>query len=197
MLTRANTLAILYDPLSYYRPWRSLVANAPDASMRTGLNRYLVRHYRLPAYAPAPPAQALLTTRLVDSWHDLSSVAYLLACAKLRRHIVTSREYLSLPRAAHAFMQMDFIDEAVAGLDQFGERFDDRTLLGWGAAYLRRLHLEAPTWLTARIGLVFAGIERPDRERDKHPSVICDMPCLWSAIHYAARDTQLRHRLRH
>lgn len=185
MLARPDTLRVLYDPVSYYRPWRAALPGLP-ARARTGLNEYLIRHYGLPGYAAAAPGQALLAQRLIDVWPHLHAVAYLVACAKLKSVLQGSRAYLSLPAPAHAFMRLGFSPAA----RQPGAPPDARALLAWGGAYLQAAAAQRlPAWLGGRLPLPFAGLDAL-AAGPGDATIDSDMSCIWSAISYAKNNSR-------
>ncbi|WP_445147318.1 hypothetical protein [Dyella sp. Tek66A03] len=184
-----ETLRVLYDPASYYRPWREAEASLSH-EQRSGLNGHLIRSHRLPSYRPPHATQYMLVRRLVGAWAHLPAAAYLMACAKFRSTVVADRSYLAQPSSVHAFMQLRFREHG----HQRASVTSSDALLGWGGGYLQALTPHLPAWLAARMCLHFSGLRSSligPRPRDDF-----DITCFWTALNYAANDTELSNRIR-
>jgi type III secretion system OrgA/MxiK family protein len=186
---QSDLVRLLYDPVSYYRPWRCAVAGL-SAAQRSGLNVQIIRQHHLPGYDTPTASQRWLVDRLVNAWHVLPSVAFLMACAKLRSAVVSDRGYLAQPPVAHAFMRLGFSEHA----SHVVSAVDTSSLLGWGGQYLQALGPRLPSWLGARLALPFAGLN-PVVAGVTRPQFEPDLTCFWSALTYA-NDPQLCSRLR-
>jgi type III secretion system OrgA/MxiK family protein len=186
MRTSLETLRVLHDPLSYYRPWRQSAATlAPH--QRSSLNAWLSQRYDLPGYNEPLPEQRQLSQRLLQGWSRLPAVAYLMACAKLRRRLMGARDFLSRPAQVHMFLRLGFEECPLAA----PAMLDDEALLGWGAAYLcEGLAGHWADWLHARLPLCFVGLPVPSLALQRN-TVDFDMTCFWSAWNYAAKDAGL------
>lgn len=185
----SQLIAILCDPVSYYRPWRRS-RDAMHPSHRAGLNEFLIRHYALPAWSASPGKDRLLAAKIADVWSRLQSVAYLLACGKNSRWISAHRAAVSLPPPAHHFARMGFRDEESL---QAPSDLDDESLVSWGGCYLQLLADRLPPWMSARLPLPFVGL---DSAAPAIP-VALDMTCIWMAIHYASIYPDIRTRNGH
>lgn len=178
-------ISLLCDPVSYYRPWkRSRDAMPPNH--RAGLNEFLVRHYLLPTWS-SYAQHALLVAKLVQVWHRLEDVAFLIACGKNADWVVSQREAICLPPHAHQFLRMGFKphDDAVMPTG-----VDVESLVAWGGQYLQRLNDRLPAWMAARLTLPFVGLDQPGTCGVGSP----DMTCLWMAINHVSLDSTVRPR---
>jgi hypothetical protein len=145
----------------------------------------------MPGYDTPTASQRWLVDRLVNAWHVLPSVAFLMACAKLRSAVVADRGYLAQPPVVHAFMRLGFAEQITQALPAV----DALSLLGWGGRYLQALAPRLPAWLGARLALPFSGLGDTPADA-KGLRFEPDLTCFWSAISYAANDTELVGRLR-
>ncbi|HEV7777141.1 MAG TPA: hypothetical protein VGO76_09760 [Luteibacter sp.] len=190
MRGQTELVRLLYDPVSYYRPWRRAVAGL-SAGQRSGLNAQLIRQHHLPGYDTPITSQRWLVDRLVNAWHVLPSAAFLMACAKLRSAVAADRGYLAQPPVVHAFMRLGFTEQ----MTRVVPAVDTASLLGWGGHYLQALAPRLPAWLGTRLALPFAGLS-PTLADPARPRFEPDLTCFWSALTYAANDTELVGRLR-
>lgn len=178
---------VLYDPVGYYRPWRK-AAKRLTPSQRSAFNHYLLGYHALPDYSEPAAAQKLLVHRMVNHWDVLPLAAYLLACAKWRSQLVSSRAYLREPPVVRAFLRLGFHEEPP--LDPAANLADG--LLAYGGHYVTQgLRAMLPAWLSARLALVFM----PDHDARLTTDVAFgesfDTTCFWSALTYASSHSEL------
>lgn len=185
---------LLYDPVGYYRPWRKAVARLTPAQ-RAAFNHYLLEHYALPDQSEATSSQKRLTDRVVSHWDVLPLAAYLVACAKWRSPLISSRVYLRESPAVRAFMQLGFHEEVLP--QGAGAGFVD-TVFDHGGRYVTQgLRNRLPAWLSARLPLVFKANHDSPGLTDLAYGERFDTTCFWSALTYATNHRELGGSLRY
>jgi type III secretion system OrgA/MxiK family protein len=179
---------ILYDPVGYYRPWRK-AAKRLTPPQRSAFNHYLLGHHALPAYSESAAAQKVLVQRAVSHWDVLPLAAYLVACAKWRSHLVSSRAYLREPPVVRAFLQLGF-REANTLFDP-GADLTQALLTYGGHHVLKGLQATLPGRLSERLALIFMPIHEERRAIDFDVGETFDATCFWSALTYASSHREL------
>lgn len=176
-----DRLRILHDPLAYYRPW-SAAEPLLAGPQRSAVNRWIGQAHALPP-APADPGVANpLADRLIRTWWRIPATAWLLACARHRRHVLGARWLPAQPPVLHAFLRLGFPESPV----QWAQPPAPDMLLAWGGQQLHHgLRGQLPDWLHARLALWFVGL--PDPPASAATSTVAfDMTCFLSAWNHAA-----------
>lgn len=176
-----DRLRILHDPLAYYRPWLA-AGRLLAAPQRSALNRWICQTHALPPAPADMDALVPLAGRLVRGWRRIPAAAWLLACARHRRHVLGARWLPTQPPALHAFLRLGFPEESI----RWPYPPTPDMLLAWGGQQLQHgLRGQVPDWLHARIALWFVGLPPlPAAVADPVPSL--DMTCFLSAWNHAA-----------
>lgn len=175
-----DRLRILHDPISYYRPWLALELPGV-AAQRSALNRWICQTHGLPS-ASSRTVPGPLADRVIRGWRRVPATAWLLACARHRRHVLGSRWLPTQPPALHAFLRLGWPETSAC----WSAPPAPEMLLAWGGQQLQLgLGGHLPDWLHARLGLWFAGLPVvPAATLDAPPTF--DMTCFLSAWNHAA-----------
>ncbi|WP_349985366.1 hypothetical protein ABRP17_007965 [Stenotrophomonas sp. WHRI 8082] len=181
MQTLPERLQILHDPVSYFRPWVTRQGTL-NPVQRSAANAWICQTRQLPGAPPDADATSALASRLIRGWQRLPATAWLLACARHRRHVLGARWLPSQPPPLHAFLRLGFADAATP----WPQPPTPEQLLAWGGRQLQEgLHDPLPAWLHARMALWFAGLPALPAAVTAHPAPF-DMTCFLSAWTHAA-----------
>ena len=176
-----SLLAIAYDPVAYYRPWRNSVVGLSQ-ERRALLNAHLIDRFELPPLPADAKAHcgSTLTRRILENWALLPATAYLMACAKHRAQLMVRSDLMKLPAPVHAVLRERHL--AATGTSVDAGRED--SLLAWGGGYLCLLGAHMQPWIAKRMPLLFFGTSPAEQLRVREQSF--DFSCFWSALNHAA-----------
>jgi type III secretion system OrgA/MxiK family protein len=171
-------LRVMYAPLDYIHPGHFAASSIPQP-LHHAVNHTLIQRFGLATAIDFQLQSADLSHLLVQEWHAIGDVAWLLGCKLARGSFAMNGQLLALPGVARQFIELPLACPAMPLAGPLGAADADK-IRQHGARYLFLLKQKLPAALAQRLTLMFAPeVGEPD------PGVILNRSLLTFAFDYA------------
>lgn len=172
-----SLLRVMYAPLDYIHPlYFSTPKEAIPQALQQAVNHALIRRFELGTAVDFKLQSSDFSYLLVQQWHLIPDVAWLLGCKLARGSLAMNGRLASLPDLARQFIELPLACPPVP----LTGPVTTESLRSHGARYLFLLQRQLPATLAQRLNLLFA----PDvGESDK--TAILNRSLLTFAFDYA------------